>query len=219
MFGLILPSRPVIVPPTLQILSPTQFAHTFPISPHFSHVVVFLLPGNELPVDVVGAIYIKLPGTSEFKLLGAIGAEKQTAIFRVSGVDALAVHGENVPEVDMDADEEVGVTAVNGADVGIVTVGISIEPAATVAAQLETLKTAAVSAETPSTALVRVKHPPSTTVLARRIIKNAFNFLASFAGGEGGKEVVPLKSFQEWWNKFERRIEVDPAFLERDDDG
>jgi hypothetical protein len=57
-------------------------------------------------------------------------------------------------------------------------------------------------------------------VLAQKIIKNAFNFLASFAGnGPGGSEVVPLKSFQDWWAKFEKRIERDPGFLERDEDG
>ena len=219
MFGLLLPSRPVILPPALQILSPTQFAHTFPASPQFSHIVVFLLPGNELPADVAAAIYIQFPGSPDFKLLGAIGTEKQTAIFRVSGLDAPGLDGEKIAEVDMDADGEVGVVTSNGASVGAVTVGISIEPAATVATQLRALNTAATSEETSPTALALVKRPPSTTVLARRIIKNAFNFLASFAGGEGGNEVVPLKSFQEWWNKFERRIEVDPGFLERDEDG
>ena len=219
MFGLLLPSRPVIVPPALQTLSPTQFAHTFPASPHFSHIVVFLLPGNELPADVVAAIYIQLPGRPDFKLLGAIGTEKPTAIFKVSGLDAAGVDGEKIAEVDMDADGEVGVITANGTSVGAVTVGISIEPAATVAMQLKALNTVNTAGEMPSTALAVVKRPSSTTVLARRIIKNAFNFLASFAGGEGGNEVVPLKSFQEWWNKFERRIEVDPGFLERDEDG
>ena len=168
---------------------------------------------------MAAAIYIQFPGSPDFKLLGAIGTEKQTAIFRVSGLDAPGLDGEKIAEVDMDADGEVGVVTSNGASVGAVTVGISIEPAATVATQLRALNTAATSEETSPTALALVKRPPSTTVLARRIIKNAFNFLASFAGGEGGNEVVPLKSFQEWWNKFERRIEVDPGFLERDEDG
>lgn len=58
---------------------------------------------------------------------------------------------------------------------------------------------------------------PSTKLLAQRIIKNAFNFLASFSGGQDGQEVVPLKSFQDWWARFERRVENDPGFLERDE--
>ena len=58
-----------------------------------------------------------------------------------------------------------------------------------------------------------------TLVLAQRIIKNAFNFLASFSGNvAGGVEVVPLKAFEEWWKKFEARVKNDPGFLERDGD-
>jgi len=67
-----------------------------------------------------------------------------------------------------------------------------------------------------SMALALARRPPKTKILAQRIIKNAFNFLASFAGGAGGSEMVPLKAFQEWWAKFERRVENDPGFLERD---
>ncbi|KAL8981075.1 MAG: hypothetical protein Q9177_005686, partial [Variospora cf. flavescens] len=50
---------------------------------------------------------------------------------------------------------------------------------------------------------------------------NAFNFLASFAGQTtvGGEEMVPLRSFRGWWEKFERRVENDPGFLEREADG
>jgi len=66
----------------------------------------------------------------------------------------------------------------------------------------------------------------TTVVLAQRIIKNAFNFLASFAGnvpvpgssGTAGVEVVPLKAFQDWWIKFESKVKNDPTFLEKDVD-
>lgn len=68
-------------------------------------------------------------------------------------------------------------------------------------------------------ALVLANKKPDTLVLAQRIIKNAFNFLASFSGDlEGGIEVVPLKAFEEWWRKFEGRVRNDPGFLERDGD-
>ncbi|KAI7114770.1 hypothetical protein KC352_g34547, partial [Hortaea werneckii] len=51
-------------------------------------------------------------------------------------------------------------------------------------------------------------------VMAQRIIGNAFNFLASF-----GSETVPLKAFQDWWTKFEKKVELDPSFLEREEQG
>ncbi len=228
MFGAILPSRPVLT--SLTTITPTQFALTFPSSPSFSHIVVFLLPGNLLPPDTAAAVYIQFPGSSEFRLLGAIGNEKQSAIFRVKDGGAgagLVVNGAAGVADDVMVDE----TAINGGNFngmvpstsiggGDVNLGISIEPALQIQAQLASLPTATslLQANSPQTALV--KRPPSTKVLAQRIISNAFNFLASFAGeGSGGTEVVPLKSFLDWWKKFERRVESDPGFLERDDDG
>jgi protein Hikeshi len=184
MFSVILPGRPCLT--DLVTISSNQFAFSFPAQPHFSHVVVFILPGNALPPDTAAAIYMQQPGQSDFKLLGAIGNEKPSAIFKVN---------------------------ISGMQSGNVSLGISVEPMANIQAQLSSLQ----SENSASMALV--KQLPSTKVLAQRIIKNAFNFLASFAGGPVGQEVVPLKSFQDWWTKFERRIENDPGFLERDNIG
>ena len=131
-----------------------------------------------------------------------------------------------------DADESPSTTTTTTTTVGDVTVGLSIEPAANITAQMQQAvkaATSAAAASQPSSALVLStnrapsKSPLTTKILAQRIIRNAFNFLASFAGSApaaaavGGQEVVPLKSFQDWWAKFERRVENDPGFLERDD--
>ena len=219
-FGLLLPSRPVLVDPA--VISPNQYAFTLPLMPTFSHIVVFLLPGTTLPDGTLAGVYVLLPGTTAFKFLGAIGTEKQSAIFRVSGGGS-GGSGRDAARVDDMMDAEETLTTNNGTAVdGDVTVGISIEPTSTIALQLESLKATESSS---STALIPVKSnlqtgPISTKVLAQRIIKNAFNFLASFAGttGAGGQEVIPLKSFQDWWSKFERRIENDPGWLEREAD-
>ena len=144
--------------------------------------------------------------------------EKQSAIFRVDGVIGSEANDSGIVEVDMDAD--IPPAAPNSTTApGNVVVGISIEPLTSITAQLTALKASAAETAATSTALTVVRRPPSTKVLAQRIIKNAFNFLASFAGGEGGNEMVPLKSFREWWIKFERRVENDPGFLEREIDG
>jgi len=223
MFGAILPSRPVLT--NLTTITPTQFALTFPSSPPFSHIVVFLLPGNLLPAATAAAVYIQFPGSAEFKLLGAIGNEKQSAIFKVHNSSvglangaAAAIRG-GADDVDVMVDETPPPNGmIPDAMTGDVNLGISIEPAVSIQAQLASLQASSQPPLT-STSTALVKRPPSTKVLAQRIIKNAFNFLASFAGGQGGKEVVPLRSFQDWWAKFERRIENDPGFLERDEDG
>jgi hypothetical protein len=102
---------------------------------------------------------------------------------------------------------------------GEVTIGISVESAESVSAQMAALSQNA-NVGGASNALVLAKPPqqkPDTLILAQRIIKNAFNFLASFSGNvAGGIEVVPLKAFEEWWKKFEGRVRSDPGFLERD---
>lgn len=165
-----------------------------------------MLPGSVLPPGTAAAVYIQLPGQPEFKLLGAIGNEKQSAIFKVSLPGSTAAED---GEIDMALDTTTSVNAQGVA--GDVNLGISVESAANIQSQL-----AALRAE-PSTSNAIMRRPPSTKLLAQRIIKDAFNFLASFAGGQGGREVVPLKSFQDWWTKFERRIENDPGFLERDE--
>ena len=229
-FGLILPSRPVLTTPI--IISETQCAFTFPSLPAFSHLVVFLLPGTTLPEGTLAGVYIQLPGpVAEFRLLGALGTEKQSAIFRVSDSSTTsASYGANSsldPLQDEMTDVDASSSAINGATAaataGDTTVGISIEQAAIITPQLESLEA---SRSVSSTALVstgsqrQLPTPLSTKVLAQRIIKNAFNFLASFAGttNTGVQEVVPLKAFQDWWTKFERRIQNDPQFLEREEE-
>lgn len=182
MFSVILPGRPCIT--EIQTVSETQFAFSLPASPHFSHIVVFILPGNQLPAGAAAGVYLQLPGDQQFKFLGGLANEKQSAIFKV-----------NLPE-----------NAANGA----VNLGISVEPLASIEQQILQLKN---EQQANSGALVKAK--PPTKVLAQRIIGHAFNFISSFSATIQGQEVVPLKSFQDWWTKFERRIENDPSFLEK----
>ncbi|KAL9124641.1 MAG: hypothetical protein Q9217_006049 [Psora testacea] len=218
-FGIILPSRPVLTEPLT--VSPTQYAFTFPAFPSFSHIVVFILPGFTLPEGTLAGVYIQLPGSAPaFELLGAISIDKPSAIFKVKGGTALnrsSTEDGASEDTMIDADGTATSVADTTSNTGAaVTVGISIEQATILTEQVNTLKASS------STALISVgggqprSSPLSTKVLAQRIIKNAFNFLASFAGTTGGQEVVPLKSFQDWWVKFERKIENDPGFLERE---
>lgn len=98
------------------------------------------------------------------------------------------------------------------------TIGISIEPAGAVTAQMAALQ--ASSGASQSQSLVPAKQQQQKMdplLLAQRIIKNEFNFLASFSGNvANGVEVVPLKAFEDWWRKFEGKVRADPGFLERD---
>lgn len=209
-FGVIVSGRPVLT--DAQIISPTQVAYQIPSQPSFSHIVVFLLPGTTLPDGTAAAVYAQLPGTPDFKLLGAIANEKPSAIFKIKNGN---VAGGGLGDDDAMQDEG----AVNST--APLALGISVEPAAQVAAALQQKKAqdaAASSATAPGTGSEMVIHGQNTVnqkVLAQRIIKNCYDFLTSWGTGD----TVPLKAFQAWWTKFEGKIERDPGFLERSDGG
>jgi hypothetical protein len=217
MFGLIISGRPVDAAP--QAITESQFAFRIPPVPSFSHIVVFLLPGTQLPEGTAASVYVQIPPSQDFKFLGGIGPGKESAIFKVSGwKNGDPAAGPN--ELDGDAmTDDAGQPSANtgnavpaGAEI---VVGVSIEPAAQVESQMVSLRA---PSSNPTTALVRQTSATggrvTTKVLAQRIIGNAFNFLASF-----GSDTVPLKAFQDWWMKFEKKVELDPSFLEREDQG
>jgi protein Hikeshi len=199
LFGLVPAGRPVVVSP-IETPTPTSFLYAIPALPPgakpFSHIVVFLLPGVVLPPNTAAAIYLVTPAPNQpqpnFKFLGGIGPGKESAIFKLG--PGAAAGNENV------------------------VLGISVEPAEAVAARMtEQAPAAAGSGALVPAGGAAAQQQPSTQVLAQRIIKNAFNFLASFSGTAGEVEVVPLKAFEEWWKKFESKVRADPSFLERED--
>ena len=222
-FALVVPSRPVYTNPVT--ISPTQFAFNVPADPAPTSIALFLTPDTTLPQDTLAGIYIQLPwaGTA-FKLLGALGTEVPSAIFTLPEKEGGASSNGNLEDSMSDATSS-ATASMNGGNGDAMVIGISIEPAATLLPQISVLPLQHL-ASTSSNALVRSdgllkgNDPVNTKVLAQRIIGNAFNFLASFSGstGPGGEEVVPLKSFRDWWTKFEKKIQMDPGFLEREAD-
>jgi hypothetical protein len=204
MFALLISGRPIIG--DFRTISPTQFAFQVPSAPAFSHLAVFMLPNSNFPQDQAAGVYIQLTPDGDFRLLGAISSTKQTAIFRVRDIPAATTAG------GIDEDAMVDDSTENNA--GFITIGISVEPTAQVEAALAAQKASIASSN--NTALIKTAPPTvvaglTTKVLAKRIIGNAFNFLSSFGGDH-----IPLKAFQEWWVKFERKVDLDPGFLERD---
>jgi hypothetical protein len=207
MFGLIVSGRPVVTEAVT--ISPTSLAFTLPSSPAFNHLVVFTLPGNALPEGQCAAVYIQVTPSSEFRLLGALSSAKPSAIFRTR-LESSTGSSVGFGAVDEDAMmDSVGAASVNVA--GSITIGISLEPAAQVEQNLAAMKSSGQA--TSQTAMIKTGGAAgsvSTKILAQRIIGNAFNYLSSF-----GSDTISLKAFEEWWKKFERKIDLDPTFLER----
>lgn len=240
MFSVVIPGRPCLTDIVAVDGQPngqaTKFAFTIPLLPHFSDVVVFLLPGTVLPPNTGAAIYVQLPdpttgNPTAFRFIGALANERPSGIFAVRSPrpqDGNPRRSEAEEEDEM-LDEGSSSGGAAGPANAVVTLGISIETAQSIAPQLAALESERPAGTAPgssqSTALVpqgqyAQRQQVSTKVLAQRIIGSAFNFLASFAESDPknkGQEVVPLKSFRDWWTKFERRVDIDPTFLERED--
>lgn len=200
LFGVVPVGQQLITEPT-STPSPTSFLYTLPTAKTFSHIMVFILPNISIPEGTAAAIYIgtardvasavQSGRTPKFKFLGGLGTGKDSALFKVASS-----------------------SAESGSD-GLV-LGISVESADSVGQRLQELA----SEKIETLAASRDGPRQTTSMLAQRIIQNAFNFLASFSGsvGPGGIEVVPLKAFEEWWRKFEARIRADPDFLDKQND-
>lgn len=216
MFSVVVPGRPcltdLIAVDTQPTGQATKFTISIPTSPPFKKLVIFLLPGTVLPPNTGAAIYAQLPdpntgAPTDFRFIGALANEKPSGLFSIAQPSSGRTEDDDEDEM---LDEG---SAPNPA--AVVTLGISIEPVQNIAPQL-----AGLEAEKAGSAQAQVQRQISTKVLAQRIIGSAFNFLASFAESDPAKkghDVVPLKSFRDWWTKFERRIEMDPTFLERED--
>ncbi|KAF3385469.1 Protein OPI10 [Penicillium rolfsii] len=233
MFSVVIPGRPCLTDIVAVDGQATKFAFTIPLNPSFTELVVFFLPGTVLPPNTGAAIYIQLPdpntgNPTDFRFIGALANEKPSGIFKIQSSSQANNGSSEAEQEDQMLDEGSGNPA-GGANLanGVATLGISIEPAQNIAPQLSALQAESARNEPSSSTALIVQTPEqrqqkqiTTKVLAQRIIGSAFNFLASFAESDPsnkGHEVVPLKSFRDWWTKFERRIDMDPAFLERAD--
>jgi hypothetical protein len=229
LFGIVPTGCPIITIPT-SAPAETSFIYNLPIQP-FSHIVVFLLPHITLPPDTAAAVYLapllssSTNAALSFKFLGGIGPGKESAIFKISSVIGARTTTQN-DMIDIDAPDGLEGQQTQTWTRGLI-LGISIEPSSSVSAQMALLSSRAIpTTNEPSDKLVLVpRSQPSTLQLAQKIIRNAFNFLASFSGnmpipsveGNAGVEVVPLKAFEDWWRKFEGRLRSDPGFLDRDE--
>ncbi|KAI1822239.1 hypothetical protein F4861DRAFT_407541 [Xylaria intraflava] len=196
LFGLLPAGQPLITTPTTQP-NPTSFLYllpsTTPSNPKpFAHLAIFLLPGVSLPENTAAAIYTAQNPSA----LAPGGGGSEAANFKFLG------------GVGPGKESAVFKIAASSNAEGLV-IGIDIEDAGSVAERIQSI---APQAGVPAAA--------STQLLAQRIIQNAFNFLSGFSGqvGASGVEVVPLRAFQEWWRKFEARVQNDPSFLEREQD-
>lgn len=194
--------------------------------------MVFLLPDQSLADGTAAAIYIKIPLSDDFRLLGAIANDKQSAIFKLNNPAQDAANANPAAATGVKDDimvDDATLQPVNESGGPNIVLGISVEPVATIQSQLANLRSGQQPQsmgsdvvpfkDTQQTAQNQLQmNPTLVKLMAQRIIKNAFNFLLGFANGSAGHETVPLKTFQDWWAKFEKRVDLDPGWLDKIDD-
>lgn len=185
-----------------QQVEPMKFVYNIANAARINHISLFLLPGTQFPPDVAAAVYAKLPTSNDFQLLGALTLTKQSAIYKLN-TNAVSA---NVNDVDVMMDDS---DVVSGHDIVL---GIALEPIQQTEAALEQARAAV--AKPPK--LLQAAPAPAPDApqdiasLANKIVSHAYNYMSGFVDSNGK---VPIKAFDEWWNKFKSKIQVNPAFL------
>lgn len=206
MFGYVCGGRPVET--NVQQIEPTKFVFRLDDAARINYISIFLLPGAQLPPDFAAAVYAQLPNKTDFQFLGALMATKQSVIFKLnmSGASSMT----------HDVDEMVDEDEAPGSSETVITFGISIEPQEQVeqniaAKRMEAAKKRRVLT-LPNSSNTSAPDPPTETIqkMTGKIISLAYDYLGSFVDPQGK---VPLKLFEDWWNKFKGRMQADPVFV------
>lgn len=206
------------------------------------HLSLFILPDVQFDPGFTALIYYQyqvygpsnqassnppLLASTDFKLLGSLNSQKQSAIFKINPGD-LGYKTANLQvtqEGDMDMDVDTGTAGTTNQPTASIILGISVEPTQSanqiiqqqqqpLAGNGKSLVVGKINNSSSQAALQVSKDLTQSQVLefSNKIIANAYNFLSSFADGNNK---VSMDKFNDWWNKFKSRMANDPGYLKR----
>ncbi|RCK63663.1 Protein OPI10 [Candida viswanathii] len=210
-FGAVCLGRPMVL---AQQVDQTKYVVSVPNASNVSYITIFILPNSPfVDNNYTALVYFQLPSTngaaSEYKLLGGINPSKPSAIYKLNN-NATHSATRSPDDIDMDSGP------VDTNDSTTINIGISIEPTPQAEQLIQQAKSATslVPANKPttttSTTATATKSPNETAVLANKIVGHAYNYLASFIDSSGK---VPIKAFDNWWDKFKTKLNNNPNFL------
>ena len=97
-----------------------------------------------------------------------------------------------------------------------INIGISIEPTPQAEQLIQQSKISNSTSLVPankttgaSSAATTTSLPNNTATMANKIVGHAYNYLASFIDTSGK---VPIKAFDNWWDKFKTKLQNNPNF-------
>jgi len=187
MFGCCVAGRPLQT--NMQQIDETHALFELPSASSINHICVFLLGTIPFPEGYGATVHFYWPGKG-FQLLGMLSNDKPSAIFRLRGTFSAQSSHDTLfsPDAMSDAPDA------PAADVTAV-LGIAIEPLASIATALPSTVAKQSQSGSPQA---------DATLLAERIVKHLFNYIAGFVGGTGlsPESLVPMSVVARWYEVF-----------------
>lgn len=181
----------------------TKFVISVPNASNINHIAIFLLPQTEFTdPNYTALVYFQLPDSTDFKLLGGLNPVKPSAIYKLNNTTSKL----NSYLADDDLMNDDAAT-----DSVTLNIGISIEPTPQAEALLLQEKQRVVPKQLTARPLAPAPQAPLDIAnLANKIVRHAYNFLGGFVDSSGK---VPMKAFDNWWDKFKVKLNNNPNFL------
>lgn len=208
MFGAVCSGRPIQL---ASQVAENKYVISVPNASNVSHIAIFLLPQTEFnDPGYTALVFFQLPNSQEFKLLGGLNPVKPSGIFKLNNLKPQT--NSTTPNNGNDGDM-MDEGFIDSNDNFTINIGLSIEPTAEAEIQLNQEK---LKSQGNSTALVSTPKPylsnnPNTLAnMANKIVSHAYNYLSSFVDDQGK---VPIKAFDNWWDKFKSKLSNNPNFL------
>jgi len=205
MFGCVVAGR--LVQTDLHQIDSTHFVFPLQSAASINHICVFLLGTVPFPADVAATVHLIWPSRGmPDQLLGMLGNEKPSAIFRIRPISAPSSNA--APAFASTMMEYNADVAADSAFLGLV-----IEPLWEAAAQVANL---------PAPQPPNAPNAQDAIALADRIVKNLFNYLSSFSPNPAAPltadTAVPIGLITKWSESFMTKLKNGGlAFLSRGD--
>uniref|UniRef100_A0AC35TFY7 DUF775 domain-containing protein n=1 Tax=Rhabditophanes sp. KR3021 TaxID=114890 RepID=A0AC35TFY7_9BILA len=185
-----------------EMVSPMNFVCNIQDTNEISYIVVFLTGAEPFPAGFGGSIYMRWSNAASadpaWHYLGAITNEKPSAMFKVSNLN------EATPTY----------TGFFGAAQTGTQVSLMTHNSCQIGLQVESIP------EVDGRVADKVVKPSNTsemTEFCKKMISNAYNYCQSFIttipdGAGSNVEVIPAKVFEQWFVKYETRLNSNPKF-------
>ncbi|KAG1752091.1 DUF775-domain-containing protein [Suillus lakei] len=222
MFGCCVAGR--LLQTDLQQVDETHALFEIPAAEKVNHVCVFLLGTVPFPDGFGATVHFFWPGKGS-QVLGMLSNDKPSAIFRLRS----AFSSTSAPPSGISTPSAFTSATLSSAPGQVTAIlGLALEPLEAIAAQLASLPHAPAQsamnitpASTPTSSLASIAKPADPSVLAEKIARHLFNYIAGFvpAGTSVGPDsTVSMGVIARWYESFIGKVRAGGiGFLERNE--